>query len=113
MKGLVGLVAALAILGLAMAFTKPTDADFEAALEAQLLARIDAADPEAQADPVEAILMATCKMGREQCAQLIRALISLDYEDKVLFSRARVTLGDAQGTTCTGILTRIFCNEVR
>lgn len=111
MKGLLGLVAVLAVLGLAMAFTKPTQADFEAALEAQLLARIDAADPEATEDPVEALLTATCKMGREQCARVIRSLIALDYEDRVLYSRARVSLGDEAGATCTGALTRIFCSE--
>lgn len=111
MKGLVWLVALLAVLGLAMAFTKPTETDFEAALEAQLLARIDAADPAAAEQPVEAILMATCKMSRSQCAQLIRSLISLDYEDKVLFSRAQVELGDAERRECYGVLTRIFCRE--
>jgi len=111
MKGLIGLVAVLAVLGLAMAFTKPTEADFESALEARLLAQIDAADPGAMADPVEAILTATCKMGREQCAQLIRSLISLDYEDKVLFARARVSLGETESSTCYGVLTRIFCSE--
>lgn len=111
MRTFLGLVAVLAILGLAMAFTKPTEADFEAALEAQLLARIDAADPGAQSDPVEAILTATCKMGRSDCARLIRAMISLDYEDMVLFSRARVALGDARSATCYGVLTRILCSE--
>ncbi|SIO55553.1 hypothetical protein SAMN05444722_3509 [Rhodovulum sp. ES.010] len=111
MKGIVGIVAVLAMLGLALAFTKPTEADFEAALEAQLLERIDAADPEATADPVEALLTATCKMGREECARIIRSLISLDYEDRVLYSRARVSLGEEAGASCTGVLTRIFCSE--
>ncbi|MGC9419623.1 MAG: hypothetical protein ACP5EN_11705 [Rhodovulum sp.] len=111
MKGLIGLVAALGVLGLVLAFTKPTEADFEAAIEAQLLARIDAADPEASSDPVEALLTATCKMGREQCAQLIRAMMELDYEDRVLFSQARVSMGEAESATCYGVLTRIFCNR--
>ncbi|MCO8145019.1 DUF4359 domain-containing protein [Rhodovulum tesquicola] len=111
MKGLAGLIAVLALGALVMAFTKPTEADFEAALEARLLARIDAADPEAAADPVEAILLATCKLGRTQCAQLIRSLIALDYEDKVLFSRAEVRLGDTDSATCIGAFTRIFCTE--
>ncbi|GAA0302646.1 hypothetical protein [Rhodovulum strictum] len=111
MKGLAGLIAVLALGALAMAFTKPTQAAFEAQLEARLLARIDAADPEAAADPVEAILLTTCKLGRAQCAQLIRSLIALEYEDKVLFSRAEVRLGNAESASCIGALTRIFCTE--
>ncbi|MBL3569414.1 hypothetical protein DSD19_19080 [Rhodovulum sp. BSW8] len=111
MKGLLGLIAVLAVAGLALAFTKPTEADFEAALETQLLDRIDRAEPDMQSNPASAVLLATCKLGRTQCAELIRSMISLDYRDKVLFAVADVSLGGREGGVCYGAATRIFCRE--
>lgn len=111
MKGLSWLVGLLAVIGLGLAFTKPTETDFEAELEARLLAQIDAADVSADDDPFAAILTATCKAGPAQCAQIIRALMTLDYEDKVLFSRARVGMGSGAGAECIGVATRIFCRK--
>jgi len=111
MRRLVLFVAILAVLGLALAFTKPTEAQFEAELETRLVAQIDSAKVDRDGDPARAVLVATCKMGPSQCAQLIRSLASVEYEDDVLFSRARIGLGDRPAATCIGILTRIFCRR--
>ncbi|MBL3608709.1 hypothetical protein [Rhodovulum sulfidophilum] len=111
MRGLLGLIALLAVAGLGLAFTKPTEAAFEAALEARLLDRIDRADPEAEDNPASAVLLATCKLGRAQCAELIGSMISLDYADKVLFSQADVSLGGRSYGVCYGAATQIFCRE--
>jgi hypothetical protein len=111
MTRLLFLGAAIAVLGLVLAFTKPTEARFQAELEARLLSQIDATELDGGEDPARAVLLATCKMSRTQCAQLIGSLATIDYADHVLFSRARIGLGDRTAADCIGVLTQILCRR--
>ncbi|WP_420010379.1 hypothetical protein [Tateyamaria sp.] len=101
-----------AILAAILFATNPTEADVGAQIEAQVLEQIDAANVDEIADPVESMLVATCKLGRRQCASLIRNLISVEYTDNVLFSQVSAQLGNGPATSCIGILTRLLCRDL-
>lgn len=111
MRSLVALILLGAVLALGAAFTKPTEPDFTARIEARLLAQIDAAQIDAEADPARAVLLTACKLGRNQCVQVLRAMMTIDYEDKVLYSRAKVATGAGQPAICYGLFTKIVCRR--
>ncbi len=98
---------------LALAVSKPTRGDFDAEIQTQLLAQIDKAETQADGDVARAVLIATCKAGRDQCVRFIRPLIRLRYSDHIFYSRAQVSLGDAFDARCTGMASQILCRAAK
>ncbi|MBK1636969.1 hypothetical protein [Rhodovulum adriaticum] len=111
MRTLLTLIVLVVGLALAAAFTKPTEPDFTAQLETWLMAQIDAAEIDSETDPARAALLAACKLGRSQCVQVLRAMIEVEYEDRVLYSRATVTTGRQDPAICYGLFTKIVCTR--
>lgn len=111
MRSLIALVLLGAGLALAMAFTKPTEQDFVAEIEARLIAQIDAAEIDAEGDPARAVLLTACKLGRTQCVKVLRTMLALEYEDKVLYSRATISTGGGAPAACYGLFTKILCTR--
>ncbi|MGB7243943.1 MAG: hypothetical protein WBC93_17900 [Sulfitobacter sp.] len=99
----------LAVLAAGAFATNPTRADFETEIELTLQNSIDAADVNDGGDAASAILIATCKISRNQCANLIRSLMKVDYQDRMFFSTAKVEMGQDSSASCIGLLTRIIC----
>ncbi|TCP63042.1 hypothetical protein EV663_101307 [Rhodovulum bhavnagarense] len=82
-----------------------------AEIEARLLTQIDAARIDEETDPPRAVLLAACKLGRGQCVQVLRSMLSVTYEDRVLYSRVTVETAGGEPATCLGLFTKIVCTR--
>jgi hypothetical protein len=99
----------LAGIAIAMVVTNPSRADVDVEIQNQLLTRIDDLDPGTNQDPVIQLIFSTCKFGRNACATFIKSLLSVKHEDKILYSKITVSLGNEEPQLCYGALTRVIC----
>ena len=103
-KFILGLLVAAGIGAFA---TKPSQADLEAEIQSQLRAAIAAQSLDSN-DPAVVALTFACKAGAGTCANLIRAAMQVQYEDRVLYSVARMAFLDTTAT-CIGVFGQFVC----
>ncbi|THH37162.1 hypothetical protein E4Z66_09550 [Aliishimia ponticola] len=103
------LVALLAIAAGALFATSPNRAMFEAQVEEQIVAQIEAMDPNDAEDEATRLLLTGCKFGASGCARLVRSLMDIRWEDRVLYSTATLRLGQGDPLRCYGLLNKIIC----
>lgn len=103
------LIVLLSIAAGALFATSPTRAVFKAEIESKIASRIAEMDPNAAEDDVTRLLLTTCKLGEAGCARLIRSLMDVEFENRVLYSKARLQLGREDPITCYGVLNKVIC----
>ena len=111
MRAFLLLIGVVVIGAVFCAISRPSHADFQAEMNRQLLAQIDATDTDDAKNTTEAMLITTCKLSRRKCADLIASLAKLDYRDQMFYATARVELGNAFKGDCLGIATKILCRK--
>lgn len=102
------LILTLAILGGAAFFTKPTQAETDAELRVVLRDAITAGEIANSGDAASALLLAACRADAAACANLVRTLLNVTYEDRTLYARVGVS-GFGRQATCYALYTRLFC----
>ena len=103
-------VLTLALAG-ALFMTKPTLADFEAEVQAQLAEEITQSDPDAMSDTALALVANACKAGPAFCASVIARMMQIEYTDNLVYAQARIQLGNREAARCFGILSRVLCSR--
>lgn len=97
--------ATLIIGGVVLFATKPTAAE----IENKVIDLIHADIQQSQAtDFAEGIMLFTCKYNSKECAQLIRATIDVQIEDKFLVKLVSLQF-DSNSTNCLGVLNQLYC----
>ena len=102
------LIVLMALTAGAALVTKPSEADVQTLIAAELRAAIDAEELDIGADPAAALLLGLCQSDAAACVDLARQAIEATYDDRVLY--ANVTLdGFGRRTDCTAVFARLFC----
>ncbi len=97
----------LVAVGIGAFATKPSQTDLEDEIRARLLEEIAAQSLESD-DPAILALTFACKAGAQTCAELIRAGITVDYDDRILYSVARLEFLDTHAS-CVGVFSQFVC----
>lgn len=108
MRGLVWLVALLALAGVVAAFTKPSEADVEAELKARFLDRLAATNPNEAENGGTFALTLMCKADQEACYSIVRRGLEVRYDDRKVYATIDVA-GFGKSVSCYGVFTRIYC----
>lgn len=108
------LILIVLLLGLAaaMVITNPDRNDVDAEVEAQLLSSIDALDTSANQDPTVKLIFNTCKLSRNACVKVMKSLVSVTVDDKIVYSNITVQFGNEAPIQCYDALTRVICPDL-
>jgi hypothetical protein len=108
------LITFLLLAGLAMGLviTNPSREDVDAEIQSQLMVQIDQFEANADQDPTIQLIVKTCKLSRSACANFISSFVEVGFEDKLIYSKVTLTLGNKEPVTCFGALSRLVCPEL-
>lgn len=98
----------LLLAGGAAYLTKPTEADAEALLRDQVMARVATEEVGEGRDAASNIALAACKLRPNDCYELLRSGMDVRYTDKTLWLQVDVE-GMDRRVTCYGVFGRFFC----
>ena len=100
-------VLALLVVGAAF-FTKPTEADAEAALRQQLTLAMAREELGEGRSTAENLALVACKLRPRDCYDLIRSGIDVNFTDKTVYVQVDMA-GYERVATCYGAFTRFVC----
>ncbi len=98
----------MALIAAGAFFTKPSEADVQALIAADLRAAIEAGEIDVGADPAAVLLLGLCRSDAAACADLAGQAIETTYEDRVLYATVGLR-GFGRSADCTAVFARLFC----
>ena len=109
MRMFLAIVLLLAIAAGAAFVTKPGPAEFDAELRELLMDRVARSDlGEADSD-METLALVGCKFSPSECFNAVRAVMDVQFQDKVLFTLAEVRRPEK--STCIGAFGQFWCGD--
>ena len=88
--------------------TKPTSAEVERLVED--LVKTEIVQTKAQKDnPIGNLVALGCKFGPDECYQLLRQGMRINYQDMLVVARVSVQSGRKKPLECVGVLTQLYC----
>jgi len=104
----IALVCLVALL-VAAFVTKPSEADIDRMLRERIAAEIESGAGLDPNDPAARIALGLCRVNQATCVELLRRVVSVEYEDELLYARINADLPGKGPHTCIGAFTRVVC----
>lgn len=104
------LLAVVALVAVAAAFTRPGPAEFDAMLDTAIRDRVANTDLDSSGEALPTLALAACKLRPSDCVALVREALDVRFDEGVFVTRVAVE-GLRHSTTCTGVFGRFFCDK--
>lgn len=98
------------LLGVVAWITRPGLPQFDAMLREAIEKRVATTDVDSGGDALATVALIGCKLKPSTCFEVVRQSLDVVEEDRTFFTRFHVR-GLGREATCTGAMTRIWCDR--